>query len=74
MIGFMESHNGEVCNPNISPKERRKRLVSGLAALGFSLILLVILLLTQASVWWRLALMPFFFAAGSGYFQWRDKT
>ena len=74
MIRFMESQNGEVCIPNISPKERRKRLVSGLAALGFSLILLVILLLTQASVWWRLALMPFFFAAGSGYFQWRDKT
>jgi hypothetical protein len=27
-----------------------------------------------ADRWWRLALLPMFYGAAVGYFQWRDKT
>jgi len=74
MISGMNSVPGEVCIPNISTKERRKRLVSGLIMEIFSLAVLTVLLATHASLWWRLLLFPLFAAAASGYFQWRDKT
>jgi hypothetical protein len=70
----MHSFEGEVCIPNISPKERKKRLVSGLWIFAVSLVILVILIAAGVSFWWRLVLFPFFAAAASGFFQWRDKT
>ena len=65
---------GDVCIPNISTSERRKRLVSGVVALLISLVILAGLMAFGAERWWRLILFPFFGAAGSGFFQWRDKT
>lgn len=62
------------CIPNISDAQRRRRLAGGLAALAFSLVLLLTLLLLDVSRWWRLALFPFFTVTASGIFQWRDKT
>jgi len=70
----MNSETGEVCIPNISTKERRKRLVSGLVTLGLGLAVLTVLLALGINPWWRFGLFPFFAAAASGFFQWRDKT
>ena len=65
---------GEVCIANISPKERRKRLAGGLVQFGISLAMLAAMLMTKRNRWWRLALLPMFGGAASGFFQWRDKT
>jgi hypothetical protein len=65
---------GDVCIPNISTAERRKRLISGGVMLLFSLAILGALMAYGASRWWRLILLPLFGGAGSGFFQWRDKT
>jgi hypothetical protein len=66
--------NGPVCIPNISTAERRKRLTSGLVALGIGLAILVALILTGADRLWRLPLFLLFASGASGFFQWRDKT
>ena len=70
----MKSETGEVCIPNISTKERQKRLLSGVIMLVPSLVVLAVLIATGVSPWWRLALFPLFAGAASGFFQWRDKT
>lgn len=70
----METFSGEVCIPNISLKERRKRLLSGVVMLVFGAAVLAGLLAAGVSPWWRLLLFPVFAGAGTGYFQWRDKT
>ena len=64
----------DACTPNISPAERRKRLLGGLMSLLISLAILAALMLTGASRWWRLALYPVFASATVGFFQWRDKA
>ena len=65
---------GAFCIPNISTAERRKRLSAGIVQLLVSLAVLSALLAFGVNRWWRLALLPLFFAAASGFFQWRDKT
>lgn len=65
---------GEVCIPNISPRERRKRLNAGLIQLAFNLVVLAVLLVRGANRWWRLPLFLGFWGAAIGFFQWRDKT
>lgn len=65
---------GEVCVPNISTRERRKRLASGVIMFAISLAILAALMATGASRWWRIALLSLFAGAASGFFQWRDKT
>lgn len=62
------------CIPNINREERRKRLAVGTAALVVALAALLVMLTIDVSRWWRLALLPLFWGAASGYFQWRDKT
>jgi fatty acid desaturase len=64
----------EVCIPNISTRERRKRLISGVIMFVITLAVLAALMVGGASRWWRLALFPLFAGAASGFFQWRDKT
>lgn len=68
------SKTEEVCIPNISTRERRKRLAGGVIMFIITLVVLAILIATGASRWWRLALFPLFAGAASGFFQWRDKT
>lgn len=68
------AQSGEVCIPNISTAERRGRLISGIVALVVGIGVLVAMLLTGISPWWRLLLFFPFAGAASGYFQWRDKT
>ncbi len=64
----------EVCIPNISPAERRKRLMGGVVSFVITLVILGVLIAIGASRWWRIALLPFFMSATTGFFQWRDKT
>jgi len=59
---------------NIGPRERRRRLRFGLAAGGFSFIAAVLLIASEASPHWRLALVVPLFLAALGYFQARDRT
>ena len=63
-----------ICIANISPRERRKRLLGGMIGFALSLGILGVLMLTGVSRGWRLALLPFFWGSAVGYFQWRDKT
>ena len=68
------SEAGETCIPNISPRERSKRLAGGAIMFVISLAVLAALVAPGADRWWRLALLPLFWGAASGFFQWRDKT
>ena len=68
------SESGEVCIPNISTRERRKRLASGAIMFIIALAVLAVLLAIGASQWWRLVLFLPFAGAASGFFQWREKT
>ena len=74
IIHPMKSETGEVCIPNISIKERRKRLKFGLIVFAVYLAVLAVMLAAGISLWWRIGLFPLFAAATSGFFQWRDKT
>jgi hypothetical protein len=69
-----DAHTGKVCIPNISVRERRKRLVGGVISFAIGLAVLAALMALGADRWWRLALFPLFAGATSGFFQWRDKT
>jgi fatty acid desaturase len=68
------SDTDQVCIPNISTAERRKRLIGGIIQFGISLAILALLIAFGASRWWRLALFLPFGAAAAGFFQWRDRT
>ena len=68
------SESGEICIPNISTRERRKRLVGGAISFILTLVILAVLIAIGASQWWRLALFPLLWSAAVGFFQWRDKT
>lgn len=67
-------HSGDVCIPNISTAERRKRLMGGLVTFAIGVVILAILMATGANRFWRLPLFLLFLGGASGYFQWRDKT
>ena len=64
----------EACIANISPAERRKRLVAGAIPFVFGLVILAVLVGLGVNRWWRLVLLPVYWASTIGYFQWRDKT
>ena len=64
----------DICVPNISQVERRKRLAAGVIQFLISLVILIVLVVFGVSRWWRLLLLPLFMGAASGFFQWRDKT
>jgi hypothetical protein len=68
------SDTGAVCIPNISTRERQKRLIFGLIQFGLGLAILAVLLAFGANRWWRLPLFLVWFGAANGFFQWRDKT
>jgi hypothetical protein len=69
-----QAESNEVCFVNIGPKERQKRLIGGLMSLGIGLVIVVAAIALGATPWARLAAFPFFYFAGNGIFQWRDKT
>lgn len=65
---------GQVCIPNISTAERRKRLTGGIVMFVIGIAVLAALMLTGANHWWRLLLFLPFAGASTGFFQWKDKT
>jgi hypothetical protein len=69
-----EVAEGSVCIANISPSERRKRLIGGAIPFGLGLVVLIVLTVIDADRWWRLVVFPLFWGAAVGFFQWRDKT
>ena len=70
----LNQESDEVCIPNISTAERRKRLMFGVVTFAISLAILGALMAAGVSRWWRLPLFLLFMGAASGYFQWSDKT
>lgn len=65
---------GEVCIANISPYERRKRLMFAIRQFAVTLILLGVLILLELNPLWRLPLFFLLSASTVSYFQSRDKT
>ena len=63
-----------VCFANIGPQQQRQRMAFGMVAFAVGVGLAALLLLIDASVWWRVLLFFPFAGAGIGYFQARDKT
>ncbi len=64
----------DVCIPNISPKERQKRMRFGIIQLAATFIILAILLLVGADKLWRSPLFALFSAGAVSIFQALDKT
>ena len=65
---------GEVCIPNISSKERKKRVQFAIHYFFFTLLVLVGLLAFDVNPLWRLPLFFMFSAAATSYIQALDKT
>jgi hypothetical protein len=64
----------QVCIPNISTYQRRRRLMAGVVELVIGLAILAALMAFGIDRWWRLPLVLVFLGAASGFFQWRDHT
>ena len=65
---------GGACIPNISPKEREKRVRFAIRYFIFTLVLLGALLALHVSPLWRLPLFFMFSASTTSYIQALDKT
>lgn len=65
---------GTVCIPNISPKERKKRVQFAIRYFLFTLLVLGVLLAFDVNPLWRLPLFFMFSAATMSYIQALDKT
>lgn len=65
---------GEVCIPNISPKERKKRARFAVRQLITTLVVLGALIWLDVNPLWRLPLFFMFSAATTSYIQALDKT
>jgi len=65
---------GDVCIPNISLKERRKRVQFAIRYFLFTLVVLGALLAFDVNPLWRLPLFFMFSAATTSYIQALDKT
>jgi hypothetical protein len=72
--GNPEHDKEHACVPNISPRERLKRLVGGVIPFVLAIVILIWQISTNVERFWRLPLFLLFAAAASGFFQWRDKT
>ena len=68
------SEAGDVCIPNISQRERHKRLIAGAIQFAIGLEVLAVLIAIGANRWRRLPLFLMFWGAAGGFFQWRDRT
>jgi hypothetical protein len=66
--------NGAQCVPNISPAERRKRLMGAVVGAVFALGGLAAMLAAGLAREWRLALFLPLWGAGVAYFQAADST
>lgn len=62
------------CVPNIGRAQRRRRLITGAVAFGAAVLLAVAMVAAEASTLARAALFIPLYAAGIGFFQFREKT
>jgi len=62
------------CIANISPVERRKRLIAGMVGFVLGAAILGALVAVGADRWWRVGLFPLFAGAAATCFQAFDKT
>jgi len=69
-----ESLPPDLCVPNIGPREQRRRVLFGVAALIISAVLLGALLLLGLGRWWRFVLLVPLWGAAIGVFQAAEKT
>ena len=69
-----EQELGDVCIPNINPKERQLRKRFAVQQFVFALIALTVLVALDANPIWRLLLFFMFSAATTSYMQALDKT
>lgn len=65
---------GEVCIANISPLERRKRLLFAIRQFIITLVIFGVLIALDLHPLWRLPLLFMFSASTVSYFQALDKT
>jgi len=65
---------GEVCIANISPSERRRRLIGGIIPFVLAIAILAGLMWAGVDRFWRLPLFLLFWGSTIGFFQWNDKT
>lgn len=72
--GSQQEESGEVCIANISPLERRKRLMFAIRQFTVTLVLLGVLITLELNPLWRLSLFFMFSASTVSFFQVRDKT
>jgi hypothetical protein len=66
--------SSQVCIPNISTHERRRRLAAGVVYFVIGLGILAALMAFGVDRWWRLPLWLVFSGSASLFFQWRDHT
>lgn len=59
---------------NIGSRERRRRLVMGVAMLAVGLALAAAFILIDARPWWRVSLVLPFWASALGFFQAQERT
>ena len=64
----------QVCVANIDTAGRRQRLIAGVVQLVIGLCILGWMLAAHVDPLWRLPLFLVFAGAGTGFFQWRDRT
>jgi hypothetical protein len=69
-----DEEHGEVCIPNISPQERKKRVQFAIQYFIFTLFVLGVLVALDVNPLWRLPLFFMFSAATTSYIQALDKT
>jgi hypothetical protein len=69
-----KDYDGEVCIANISPLERRKRLIFAIRQFMITLVILGVLIALDLNPLWRLPLFFMFSASTVSYFQVLDKT
>lgn len=69
-----DEEGSEVCIPNISPKERKKREQFAIRYFLFTLVVLGALVAFDVNPLWRLPLFFMFSAATTSYIQALDKT
>lgn len=65
---------GEDCIPNISPKERKKRVRFAVGQFAVTLVVLVGFIIFNINPLWRLLLFFMFSATTTSYIQALDKT
>lgn len=70
----MQLDASAVCEPNIGPKEQRKRLLAGLCFSVLTLGILMVVLTYSSNRWMRLGLLPFYYAVTICFFQVQEKT